>query len=112
MTLTQLRTFLTIAETGSIRAAAERLVVTQSAVSASLTALQKSLGVRLIRREGRGLRLTEAGETYAEYVRGLLGLLDEARNAAAAVADPERGELRIAALTTAGEQILPGLLTG
>lgn len=112
MTLTQLRTFLTIAETGSIRAASERLVVTQSAVSASLAALQKSLGVPLIQREGRGLRLTDAGETYAEYARRVLGLLEEARNAAVAVANPEQGELRIAALTTAGEQILPDLLTG
>lgn len=112
MTLTQLRTFLAVAETGSIRAAAEQLVVTQSAVSASLAALQKSLGVRLIRREGRGLVLTDAGVTYAGYVRGLLGLMEEARTAAAAVADPQRGDLRIAAVTTAGEQILPGLLAG
>lgn len=112
MTLTQLRTFLAIAETGSVRAAAERLFVTQSAVSAALAALQKSLGVRLVRRDGRGLQLTRAGEVYADYVRGVLGLLDEARTAAAAEADPERGELRIAAVTTAGEHILPDLLAG
>jgi LysR family transcriptional regulator, low CO2-responsive transcriptional regulator len=101
-----------VAETGSVRAAAERLVVTQAAVSASLAALQRSVGMPLIRPDGRGLRLTSAGEEYAAYVHRILGLLDEARRAAAAAADPERGELRIAAVTTAAEQIIPGLLRG
>jgi LysR family transcriptional regulator, low CO2-responsive transcriptional regulator len=112
MTLNQLRTFLAVAETGSVRAAAEQLVVTQAAVSASLAALQRSVGMPLIRPDGRGLRLTSAGEQYAAYVHRILGLLDEARRAAAAAADPERGELRIAAVTTAAEQIVPGLLSG
>jgi len=112
VTLNQLRTFLAVAETGSVRAAAQDLVVTQAAVSASLTALQKSLGVVLLEPDGRGLRLTAAGQAYSGYVRRILGLLDEAGRAAAAAADPERGELRIAAVTTAAEQILPGLLSG
>ena len=64
MTLHQLRTFLAVAETGSVRAAAAELVVTQAAVSASLAALQKSLGVALVEPNGRGLRLTSAGVAY------------------------------------------------
>jgi DNA-binding transcriptional LysR family regulator len=112
VTLNQLRTFLAVAEAGSVRAAAGDLVVTQAAVSASLAALQKSLGVALLEPDGRGLRLTAAGQAYTGYVRRVLGLLDEAGRAAAAAADPERGELRIAAVTTAAEQILPGLLSG
>ena len=101
-----------MAEAGSVRAAAEQLVVTQAAVSASLAALQRSVGMPLVRPDGRGLRLTSAGEQYAAYVHRILGLLDEARLAAAAAADPERGELRIAAVTTAAEQIVPRLLSG
>jgi LysR family transcriptional regulator, low CO2-responsive transcriptional regulator len=101
-----------VSETGSVRAAAEQLVVTQAAVSASLAAMQRSLGLQLIRPDGRGLRLTSAGEEYAAYAHRVLGLLDEARLAAVAAADPERGELRIAAVTTAAEQIVPGLLSG
>jgi LysR family transcriptional regulator, low CO2-responsive transcriptional regulator len=112
MTLNQLRSFLAVADTGSVRAAAEELVVTQAAVSASIAALQKSLGVALVTPDGRGLRLTDAGTSYARYARRILGLLDEAGRAAAAAADPERGELRIAAVTTAAEQIVPGILGG
>ena len=112
MTLNQLRTFLAVAETGSVRAAAEQLVVTQAAVSASLAALQRSLAVALVVPDGRGLRLTEAGRAYAGYVRRILGLLDEASLAARAAADPDRGELRIAAVTTAAEQIIPAILGG
>lgn len=110
MTLTQLRTFLTLAETGSVSAAARRLFVTQSAISASVTALQRALGIQLVTREGRGLRLTEAGIVYADYLRRALGLLEEASTAAAAEADPDHGLLRVAAVTTAGEQIVPRLL--
>jgi len=112
MTLNQLRSFLAVADSGSVRAAAEDLVVTQAAVSASIAALQKSLGVALVTPDGRGLRLTDAGASYARYARRILGLLDEAGRAAAAAADPERGELRIAAVTTAAEQIVPGILGG
>ena len=112
MTLNQLRSFLAVAESGSVRAAAEDLVVTQAAVSASIAALQKSLGVALVTPDGRGLRLTDAGASYARYARRILGLLDEAGRAAVAAADPERGELRIAAVTTAAEQIVPGILGG
>src|SRR5271169_5727289 len=112
MTLNQLRSFLAVAETGSVRAAAEELVVTQAAVSASLAALQKSLAVALVTPDGRGLKLTPAGVAYAGYARRILGLLDEARIAAATAADPERGELRIAAVTTAAEQLAPAILGG
>jgi DNA-binding transcriptional LysR family regulator len=112
VTLNQLRTFLAVADSGSVRAAAAELVVTQAAVSASLAMLQRSLEVQLVQPDGRGLRLTPAGAVYADHVRRAVGLLGEAARAAAAAADPERGELRIAAVTTAAEQIVPALLAG
>ena len=112
MTLNQLRTFLAVADNESVRGAAQELVVTQAAVSASLAALQKGLGLALVAPDGRGLRLTEAGKAYAAYARRILGLVDEAGLAAAASADPERGELRIAAVTTAAEQVVPHILGG
>jgi LysR family transcriptional regulator, low CO2-responsive transcriptional regulator len=112
VTLNQLRTFLAVADNESVHGAAQELVVTQAAVSASLAALQKALGLALVVPDGRGLRLTEAGREYAGYARRILGLLDEAGRAAAACADPERGELRIAAVTTAAEQVVPAILGG
>jgi DNA-binding transcriptional LysR family regulator len=50
----RLRAFLAVAETGSVRAAAERLVVTESAVSAAVAALIAGVGVPLAERQGRG----------------------------------------------------------
>ena len=54
--------------------------------------------------------LTPAGERYAGYARRILGLHDEALAAARGEADPERGLLRLAAVTTAGEYVVPALL--
>lgn len=110
MTPSQLQTFVAVADTGSVREAAQRLVVSQSAVSSVLAALQEELGVRLVQRDGRGLRLTEAGQVFARYGRRILGLWDEARVATVAKADPEHGRLRLAAVTTAGEHVVPPLL--
>lgn len=107
MTLGQLRTFLAVAATGSVRAAAEQLVVTQPAVSSALAALQREVGVALVEREGRGLRVTAAGEEFAGYARRSLALLEEARAAAAGRAEADRARLRMAAVTTAGERIVP-----
>lgn len=112
MTLGQLRSLLEVAGTGSVRAAAERLFVTQPAVSSQIAALQKELGVRLVARDGRGLRLTPAGSVLAGYARRVLGLLDEAAVATVGAAAPERGRVRLAAVTTAGEHLLPRLIAG
>ncbi len=110
LTLGQLRTFLAVASTGSVRAAADQLVVTQPAVSSALAAVRKRVGVALVQRDGRGLRLTPAGVALAERARAALALLDEAVAAARGEADPDRGRLRLASVTTAGEHLAPPLL--
>lgn len=110
ITLTQLRTFLEVAEGESVHQAAARLFVTSPAVSASLAALQREVGTALVSKAGRGLRLTEAGQVFAPYVRRVLGLLDEGTAAATGRARPEAGRLRVAAVTTAGEHLLPEYL--
>lgn len=109
-TESRLRTLVALASAGSVRGAASRLTVTESAVSASIGALARELGVPLVEPVGRGLRLTASGTVYARYARRVLGLLDEGAAAAAAELDPERGRLRLAAVTTAGEHLLPALL--
>ncbi|OJF10125.1 LysR family transcriptional regulator [Couchioplanes caeruleus] len=110
MTPARLQTFLAIVEHGSARAAAQRLSVTESAVSAALAALHREAGVVLFERHGRGLRLTESGRIFAGYARRILGLLDEGLSAARQSGDPERGRVRLGAVTTAGEYLVPGLL--
>lgn len=110
MTPGQLRTFVALADTASVRAAAAVLVVSQPAVSAAIASLQRELGVKLVVREGRGLRLTPAGEVLAGYARRVLGLWEEARVATLSSADPEQGRLRLATVTTAGEHVVPALL--
>lgn len=110
MTLAQLRAFVEVAATGSVRAAAAHLVVSQPAVSAAVAALQRDLGVMLLTRDGRGIELTPAGQVFAGYARQVLGLLDEGRAAAAGRVQPERGRVRLATVTTAGEHVLPPFL--
>jgi LysR family transcriptional regulator for metE and metH len=109
MTLGQLRTFLAVARAGSVRGAAAALVVTEPSVSAALGTLQREFEVDLVERDGRGIRLTEAGQRLAERAAEILGLVDrtgrEVREAAGAP-----GHLRVVAATTAGEYVLPPVL--
>lgn len=106
----RLRVFVALAEHGSVRAAAESLVVTESSVSAAVTALARDVGVPLAEPAGRGIRLTPAGRCYAEYARQILGLHEQALAAARSEPDPERGLVRLAGVTAAGEHVLPELL--
>jgi DNA-binding transcriptional LysR family regulator len=106
----RLRAFVELADAGSVRGAAERLVVTESSVSSSVSALSAEVGAALVARHGRGVRLTPAGERYVDYARKILGLHAEAILAARAEADPEHGSVRLAAVTTAGEFLIPAML--
>jgi DNA-binding transcriptional LysR family regulator len=79
MDIAQAKTFLTIAETGSFIAAAGRLNVTQTAVSARIRALEEQLGRRLFVRNKAGARLTPAGERFLRHARTLVQVWDRAR---------------------------------
>lgn len=111
ISLHQLHTFLEVTRSGSVREAAERLVVSQPAVSSALAALQRELGVAIVERDGRGLRLTAAGERLAVYGRQIFALIDEAVVGTRAAAGGAAA-VRLAAVTTAAEQLLPSLLAG
>lgn len=107
-TVARLRALVAVADAGSVREAARRLTVTEPAVSAALAALAREVKAPLVERDGRGLRLTAAGDAYAGYARRILGLHEEAL--AAARQGPGRGLVRVAAVPTAGEQLLPAAL--
>lgn len=76
--LTLLRTFVAVADLGSVTMAADRLAYTQSAVSMQLQRLERTLETGLVRREGRRLVLTDDGGRLLRYARRLLALNDEA----------------------------------
>ncbi|MGK8503336.1 LysR family transcriptional regulator [Nocardia asiatica] len=99
----RMETFLAVARHGSIRRAAAQLHITEAAVSAAVAHVEKQLGAKLVAKAGRGIALTEAGRVYAEYCRGILGLMNEAQ---AAVRRAETGRLRIGVVATAGEYVL------
>ncbi|MGV6876649.1 LysR family transcriptional regulator [Pseudochelatococcus sp. B33] len=79
MDINQARTFLEIAHTGSFAAAAERLHVTQTAVSARIRALEDLVGRRLFVRNKAGARLTPAGERLVRYATTMVQVWERAR---------------------------------
>ncbi|MDP2698613.1 LysR family transcriptional regulator [Thalassospira sp.] len=73
MDIKQLRSFVHIAELGSLSRAAERLNLSQPALSRQLGLLEETLDTQLLERTGRGVKLTEAGRMLAERARAILG---------------------------------------
>ncbi len=110
MTFNQLRTFVEVVAAGSVNEAARALLVSAPAVSAAVGVLERELGVQLVERAGRGLVVTPAGMVFARYARQILSLLETAKAATAETLDPERGQVRLAAVTTAGEHVVPRFL--
>lgn len=110
ITLTQLRSFLAVVHEGSTAAAAERLFVTQPSISAAVSALSEELGVKLTERVGRGVRPSPAGVAFTPFASDVIGLLEQGRRAAAEAAGQADRELRIAAVTTAAEYLVPTLM--
>lgn len=72
MELYQLRTFVTVAETGNLTQASERLFTSQPAVSAHIKALEQELNIVLFERTARGMRLTEKGMVLREHAQQVL----------------------------------------
>jgi DNA-binding transcriptional LysR family regulator len=110
VTLTQLSAFLAVVRHGSVTAAAEELYVTQPSVSAAVAALERELGVKLTERAGRSVRPTAAGREYARYATHVVGLLDEGADVAARAATGAEQTLRLGAVLTAGEHLMPALI--
>ncbi|MDQ3813217.1 MAG: LysR family transcriptional regulator [Armatimonadota bacterium] len=107
MNINHLAVFHAVAEEGSVTRAAERLCISQPAVSKQLRELERSLGMALFHRLSKGVRLTEAGELLAGYARRLFDLEAEAERALAELRGLERGRLRVGASTTIGIYLLP-----
>ena len=110
VTLNQLQSFLAVAREGSVSAAAEKLYVTQPSISAAVSALSRELGVDLTERVGRGVGLTPAGDAFRPYAADVLGLIEQGKKAAREAADQSMRSLRIVAVATAAEYVVPSIL--
>jgi len=110
MTLRQLRTFKAVADHSSFSLAAHELRLSQPSVSYQVKELEEALGVPLLDRLGKRVRLTEGGTVLYEYARKMLGVLDEAAQAFEELRGIKRGSLRVGASTTAGIYLMPAAL--
>jgi len=110
MNLNHLAVFHAAAQAGSMTRGAERLDISQPAVSKQVRQLERALGTHLFDRVGRRVRLSRAGEVLAAYARRLFALAHEAEEAMTDVRAAGRGRLAIGASTTIGTYLLPGVL--
>jgi DNA-binding transcriptional LysR family regulator len=110
MNLNHLAIFHAVAETRGISLGAERLRISQPAVSKQIQELERSLGTKLFDRIPRGVRLTESGELLAGYARRLFALEAEAEAALGELRGLERGRLAVGASLTIGGYLLPNVL--
>jgi len=108
-TFRQLRTLQTVARVGSISGAANELHLTQPAVSLQISLLGEAAGTPLLRRVGREVQFTAAGEVMARYANEILSLWNEAGEEVAALRGELGGTLRIGAITTAHGHRAPGM---
>ena len=103
----RMRVLREVAQRGSFSAAADSLAYTQSAVSQQIAALEREAGTRLVERNARGVRLTDAGRALVEHADAILARLADAEAELEAIAGLRGGRLRLAAFPSAGATIMP-----
>jgi DNA-binding transcriptional LysR family regulator len=109
--LRHLRYFVAVAEAENVlRAATQKLHVSQPAVSRQIRDLEDELGVRLFERTGKSVRLTEPGRVFLKAGREVLERVDEAVNETRAVAGADETELHVGYSPTTTARILPSIL--
>lgn len=108
--LRHLMYFRTVAEELHFRKAAERLHIAQPGLSRQIKQLEASLGLRLLIRDKRSVRLTEAGKYLLEEISFVQGHLEQAFQTAKFIDQGEEGEVRIGFVGSAMHQVIPDLL--
>ena len=110
LNLERLRTLDALARHGSVSAAAEALHVTTSAVSQQLGKLEREVGQQLLAKNGRGVRLTDAGRLLSEHAARILSQVELAQSDLEAHRGQVVGELRLSAFPTAARGLFPTAL--
>jgi DNA-binding transcriptional LysR family regulator len=111
LNLERLRTLDALARHGSVSGAAEGLHVTTSAVSQQMSKLEREVGQQLLARNGRGVRLTDAGRLLAEHAGRILSQVELAQADLEAQRGQVVGELRLSAFPTAARGLFPAALS-
>jgi DNA-binding transcriptional LysR family regulator len=110
LNLERLRVLHAVSTAGSVAGAAQTLHVTTSAISQQIARLEREVGQRLVERQGRGIRLTEAGALLARHAGDLLTQVERVASSLAEHRGMVTGTLSIAAFATAARGLLPGVL--
>lgn len=110
-TLTGIKVFLQVIESGSFVAAADRLDVSTAMVSKHVMNVESRLGVRLLNRNSRTLSLTEAGRVYSERCKVILDDLEDTELELGSLGRSARGTLRITCPTWFASQRVMGILS-
>lgn len=109
--LNDILVFARVAELGSFTAAAQRLGLPKSTVSARVQRLEERLGARLLERSTRKLRLTDMGQRYLEHARRVILELEQASAAVENARTEPGGVLRVSAPVVLGQMFLPSIVS-
>jgi DNA-binding transcriptional LysR family regulator len=112
VTLSQLRTFVRVVETGTYSEAALELGTAQSTLSHAINELERTLGQKLLERGRHGASVTAFGQTILEHARDALNALEALEQATHLAQDGFRGVLRITSMRSAATHILPSVMQG
>ncbi|MDF3881118.1 LysR family transcriptional regulator [Cupriavidus basilensis] len=110
MEISRLRALRELSTRQTMAAVADALFLTPSAVSQQIAQLEEEAGIKLTERQGRGVRLTTAGEVLVAHVERLLGVLEEAKSDLAQLKKEIAGKIRVAAFPTVAAALLPHVI--
>src|SRR3954470_18529132 len=106
MSLRQMEYLVAVVDEGSFTRAAQRLFVTQPALSHQIKALEKSVGGALLERQPHAVYLTPMGRAFLPHATAAVRAADEAQRAASGVGQLEAGELRLATPHSLARRVL------
>jgi LysR family pca operon transcriptional activator len=108
--LRHLNTFAEVARLKSVARAADMLHVSQPAITKTIRELEQSLGIALIAREGRGIRITHDGEVFLQHATAALSALQHGINSVSGERLESAAPIRVGALPTVSSRIMPSAL--
>ncbi|WP_160726150.1 LysR family transcriptional regulator [Bacillus sp. USDA818B3_A] len=111
MELRQIRYFIEVAERQHVTEAADHLNVAQSAVSYQITKLEEELGVKLLERVGRNIKVTQIGHVFLQYVKSALKTIEEAQEKIDEYLDPQAGTIKIGYPSSLARYWLPNVIS-